>query len=403
MRIAYFDAIGGAAGDMILGSLLDAGLPLADLEGELAKLSLSGYSLRREPARKGAIVATQFHVDIDAPDHDHHDHGAHDAHHGRSLTRIVDVISASALPARVKDRAVQVFQNLGEAEARIHGVALDEVHFHEVGAVDSIVDIVGACIALDLLGIERVFASPLPVGSGTVQTQHGLFPVPAPATLELLARAQVPIIADSVHAEQVTPTGAAILTSLATFERPAMTLDRVGYGAGQADLAIPNVLRVWLGETAGGKQERLTVLETNIDDMNPELYGPVLQRLLDRGALDAYLTPIVMKKGRPGTQIGVLCRPSDRQHLSELLLCETTTMGVRWYEVERCAAARSVEEVETAYGAVAVTVKWLDGRPAAAVPEFEDCRRLAESAGVPVLNVYAAAAAAGQHVLDSVG
>jgi uncharacterized protein (TIGR00299 family) protein len=405
MRVAFFDAVGGAAGDMILGALLDAGLPLDDLERELKKLSLSGYRLSHHKVQKQHIAATQFLVELEADDHHHHDHHSGDDHeaHGRSLAAIERLIGASALSERVKQRALDIFRRLGAAEAKIHGVALAEVHFHEVGAIDSIVDIVGAAIALDLLGIERVYCSPLPLGSGTVQTQHGAYPIPAPATLELLAAAGAPTATSNVVMEQVTPTGAAVLTTVGTFERPAMTIDRVGYGSGEADLAIPNVLRVWLGEVQESGAERLVMLETNIDDMNPELYGHVLERLMIEGALDALLVPVIMKKSRPGVKVEVLCRQADHPRLLDVLMSETSTLGVRLREVSRVAAEREVVQVQTRYGPVSVKIKRWGGRALAAAPEFEETARLAERWNVPAIDVYNEAASAGRALLDPPG
>lgn len=401
MRAAYFDAIGGAAGDMILGALLDAGLSFEDLERELTKLSLPGYRLRRHQVQKQHITATQFLVELEGHDHHHHDHDdvVHGAH-GRSLIEIERLIGGSGLAEQVKQRALDIFRRLGEAEAKIHGVELARVHFHEVGAIDSIVDIVGAAIAFDLLGIEQIYCSPLPLGSGMVQTQHGRYPIPAPATLELLAAAGAPTAPSSISMEQVTPTGAAILTTVATFDRPPMTIDRVGYGSGEADLAIPNVLRVWLGEVQEFEVERLVMLETNIDDMNPELYGHVLDRLMDAGALDALLVPVIMKKSRPGVKVEVLCRQSEYTRLLDVLMLETSTLGVRLGEVSRIAAERQMDRVETRYGPISVKIKRWQGRAVAAVPEFDETARLAERLNVPAIDVYNEALSAGRALLD---
>ena len=407
MRVAYFDAVGGAAGDMILGALLDAGLSLADLERELARLPVSGYRLRQERVRKHHIAATRFLVDVEGEDHHHHQQDApEESGHGRSLADIQNLIDHSELPRGVKHTAKRVFRRLGEAEAKVHGVPVAEVHFHEVGAVDSIVDVVGAVLALDLLGLEGIYSSPLPMGSGTIETRHGVYPLPAPATLELAASARAPLISSAIRSEQVTPTGAAILTTLASFAQPSMRIERVGYGAGQADLSIPNVLRVWIGVRdesgpyEGAGAEELCVLETNIDDMNPELYGHVLDRLLQAGALDALVSQVIMKKGRLGAKIEVLCRPGDQQRLVDLLLRETSTLGVRAGRVVRFAAEREMDRVETPYGTLAVKVKRSNGRAVSAVPEFEDCRRLAEASGTPLIDVYQAGVAAGRLLVD---
>lgn len=401
MNIAYFDAISGAAGDMILGALLDAGLSLDLLQGELAKLPLDGYRLRCERVRKQHIAATQFRVDLEREDLHHHGREpGHGDTGGRPLHTIEDLIAGSGLADRVKQVSLQIFHRLGEAEAKVHGVSIDEVHFHEVGAVDSIVDVVGAAAALDLLGLDEVYCSPLPLGSGTIRTRHGLYPIPAPATLELLATAQAPTVPSAQNAEQVTPTGAAILTCVAVFDRPPMTVDRVGYGSGEADLSIPNVLRVLLGRRTSMTREDVTVLETNIDDMNPQIHGHVLDRLFAAGALDALLVPAIMKKGRPGVKLEVLCRPPDAERVRETLFRETSTLGVRSWTSDRYALERDMEHVSTPYGVVAVKVKRRDGRAVAAAPEYEDCRRLALERDIPLVEIYGAALAAGRALLE---
>lgn len=398
MRVAYFDMIGGAAGDMILGSLLDAGLSLSSLRRELAKLPLGGYRLEAHRVSKQHIAATQFLVRTDAADHHHHEHGTHDAE--RSLKEILALIETSDLSPSVKRRAARIFHRLGEAEAHIHGVPFENVHFHEVGAVDSIVDIVGAAIAIELLDLDALYASPFPLGSGTIETKHGTFPIPAPATVALIAGARAPTMPSAIHMEQVTPTGACILTTLATFEQPPMRVEQVGYGSGEADLTIPNVLRVWIGDTEHPTIERLRVLETNIDDMNPQLYEPVVQRCFESGALDVLLLPGIMKKGRPAIQLSVLCRPADESALVDVLMCETSTLGVRAHGVERYAADRTVDRVDTAYGPVGVKLKTWRGETESVTPEYEDCRRAAANAGVPVTAVYAAALARAQEKLS---
>jgi len=396
MTVAYFDAISGAAGDMILGAFLDAGLSFDDLRAQLASVPLAGYDLRLERVQKRHIAATQFRVNVA---HEDHHHGPNDRGHGRSLGDIEDLIAGSGLPDGVKGLALRIFRRLGEAEASVHGIPLEEVHFHEVGAVDSILDIVGAAAALELLGIERVYCSPLPLGSGTIETQHGLYPIPAPATLELLASAGAPTIPSAQHAEQVTPTGAAILTTVAAFHQPPMTVERVGYGAGEADLSIPNVLRVWIGQPTGAEREKVGVLETNIDDMNPQLYDHVLDRLFAAGALDALLVPVIMKKGRPGVKLEVLCRPADELALAEIVFRETSTLGVRVRTADRIVLDRETQTVSTSHGAIRMKIKRSQGRAIAAMPEYEDCRRLASETGVPLIEVYGAALAAGRSLL----
>jgi uncharacterized protein (TIGR00299 family) protein len=389
VRVAYFDAIGGAAGDMILGALIDAGLDIELLRDEIGKLGLPGVHIRVDRVTKHQISAAQFEVVVDGVEEHLHQH--HHDGHGRSLAEIIALIENSGLSRRTRDRALAIFQRIGIAESKIHGVSPNQVHFHEIGAVDSIVDIVGCSVAVDLLGLDRVYCSPLPTGSGFVRTQHGLYPVPAPATLEILAAAGVPTRPSAVEAEQVTPTGAAVLATLATFQQPAMRPEHVGYGAGHANLEVPNVLRVWIGDSDDEGTERLTVLESSIDDMTPEMSAHVVQRCLEEGALDALLVPVIMKKGRPGVQVQVLCRPDLVERLRQVLIAESPTFGVRWWEVDRFAARRKHGQVETPYGRVGIKVRYGEDGVAQAFPEFEDCRRVAEAAAVPLIQVYRAA------------
>jgi uncharacterized protein (TIGR00299 family) protein len=403
--IAYFDCFSGAGGDMIVGALLDAGLRLDALRDLLATLPLEGYSLRAEPVRKGALGGTQFSVDVergrDQP--------------RRHLSDIQAMIEASGLPPQVKERSSAIFQRLGEAEARVHRQPLDEVHFHEVGAVDSIVDVVGAAAGLFLLGVEAVHCSALPVGTGSRTVAHGWIPLPGPATLELLAASGAPVVPDDQAAELLTPTAAAILTSLASFTRPAMALRHVGYGAGWADLSRPNLLRVWLGEAlaagpsvgagddrAAPADEALLLLETNIDDMSPQVLGYLFDALLADGALDVYCVPITMKKNRPATMLGVLCRVEDGARFQERLLRETTTLGIRLQPVWRHAAARAFRQVETPYGPVRVKLKLLDGAVAAAVPEYDDCLAIARAHALPLQQVIGEAQRAADRAVGGI-
>ncbi|MCS6816939.1 MAG: nickel pincer cofactor biosynthesis protein LarC [Blastocatellia bacterium] len=389
-RTLYFDCFAGASGDMILGALLDLGLDFDALRSELAKLPLRGYELRRSEVRRAHLRGTKFDVWIEGEDHAHA-HGA--GHPHRRLEEIVQIIRASELSERVKRRAEEVFHRLAQAEARAHGCAVEEVTFHEVGAVDSIVDIVGACVGFELLGIERFLASPVHLGRGFLGCAHGRYPVPVPATAELLKGARV--YTSDIEAELVTPTGAALL---ATFcedfgPMPEMRLEGIGYGAGTRDFPdFPNLLRVMLGETrAASGRERLLMLETNLDDASPQILGHVVERALQAGALEAFAVPVVMKKGRLGTLLTLLCRPEDREALLTLLFRETPTLGVRFYEVERRALAREVVSVETPYGPIPVKVATLDGEIVNAAPEFDVCRQAAERHRVPVREVMLAA------------
>lgn len=382
MKIAYFDCIAGASGDMILGALLDAGLPEATLRERLNGLHIPDFELHCRRVQKNGFSAVKVDVQVAnrAP--------------ARHLPEIEAVINQSDVPAPIQEKALAIFRHLGQVEANIHGISREQVHLHELGGTDTIVDVVGALIGLDALGIERVVVSPLPMGRGWVHGAHGPIPLPAPAAVALLKDA--PVVGSDIEAELVTPTGAAILSSVAAAfgPIPPMTLEAIGYGAGGRDLPIPNVLRVLLGRAAApsdAQVETLTVLETNIDDLNPEIYDYVMARLFDGGALDVFLAPIQMKKNRPATLLRVLCRPEAAQTLTEILFAETSTLGVRQHLVTRHCLARSIETVETPYGPVRVKVAHLnDGRKRAA-PEYEDCRRLAQVSGVPLQEIYRAA------------
>ena len=389
MRIVYFDCIAGASGDMILGALLDAGLPEATLREGLAGLGLDDFDLKCHHVLKNGFSATKVDVLVadDVP--------------ARHLSEIEAIITKSSLSPGIKERATAIFRRLGEAEAGIHDTSLDQVHLHELGGVDTIVDVVGALVGLEALGIERVYASPLPMGRGFVRGDHGSIPLPAPATLALLTQGAatgegIPLVGVDLEVELVTPTGAVILSSLATAfgPIPPMTLAAVGYGAGGRDLPIPNVLRLLVGERAtpdGAITETLTSLETNVDDLNPEIYDYVMARLFDAGALDVFLSPIQMKKNRPATLVRVLCQPADADALMAILFAETSTLGVRQQLVTRHCLARTTHTVETPYGSVRVKVASLGDGQVKAAPEYEDCRRLAKASGVPLREVYRAA------------
>jgi uncharacterized protein (TIGR00299 family) protein len=404
-RIAYFDCFSGVSGDMVLGALLHAGLDIAALEAELRKLPLEGWHIHTGIVRRHSIAATRVEVHTsdhaDGPAHTHEHPDDHDAGHShRGLSDVMDIIHRSGLSEPVQRDATRIFARLAEAEAAAHRVATQEVYFHEVGAVDAIVDIVGAAAALHALGVEEVYASPLPVSRGFVRSAHGQMPLPAPGTMELLKG--VPIYPTEGDTELVTPTGAAILTTLAREfgPMPEMVVGAVGYGAGGRDLAErPNMLRVLVGDRPtstdvdGLLRDRVLVLETNLDDQSPESFGYILDRLLDAGALDAYFTPIVMKKGRPGYQLSVLAEPTKADDLAGVVLAETTTFGVRLWEASRRKLAREFVAVDTPYGTVRVKVG-RGGGVEKASPEFEDCRRLAEAARVPLREVYEAATCA---------
>ena len=384
MKVAYFDCVAGASGDMILGALVDAGLPEEVLRARLADLHLEGFELRCRRVMKNGLSATKVDVVVadDVPE--------------RHLSEIEAVIKGSDLPARIQERALAIFKRMCDVEAEIHGTTPDRVHLHELGGVDTIVDVVGTLAGLDALGVERITASPLPMGRGFTRSAHGQIPLPAPASLALLK--DIPITGSELEMELVTPTGAALLSSLAASfgAIPSMTLAAIGYGAGARDLPIPNVLRLLLGEASGehaghGDAETVAVLETNLDDLNPEIYEYVMGRLFQAGALDVFLSPIQMKKNRPGTLLRVICLPGDVTRLTDILFRETSTLGVRHQVMARQSLPRSIREVQTPYGAVRVKVAtWGEGGSKAA-PEYEDCRRLAEQCRVPLRDVFRAA------------
>jgi uncharacterized protein (TIGR00299 family) protein len=391
--LLYVDCFSGISGDMLLGALLDVGLPFETLESELAGLPVGGYRLEMQPRTSHGISGTKLDVvlDDDAPQPERH------------LADILALIGGSDLVPPVQETAAAIFRRLARAEAQVHGTSIEEVHFHEVGAVDSIVDVVGAAIGLHALGIERIHASSLPLGGGTIRTRHGLLPAPAPATLELIAQVGAPTRPAPGDGELVTPTGAGILAELATFAQPPMRVHRVGYGFGTKEFPWPNAVRLWLGESldpaasapkADLLRDEVVVIETNLDDTSPEVLGYSMERLLGAGALDVYFTPIQMKKNRPGTLLGVIAPPDRVEALSELILSETTSLGVRTRRTDRLIAERREDQVETPLGPVRVKLKRLGDRWIAA-PEYEDCARLARERGVPLAEVYRLATSAG--------
>jgi len=402
MRYVFVDCYSGISGDMFLAALLDAGLPLDHLMGQLQQLDLpEKFDIRVRKINKGAIRASLLEIDLGSHDpHASHDHVEEHAHH-RHFRDIQALIEASQLSARVKEITLAVFQHLAEAEARVHGTTIDEVHFHEVGAVDSIIDTVGAAIGLEYFGVDRVYASAVPWSSGQVETQHGSLPLPAPATLELLSMAHAPVVPSAAKVELVTPTGAAILATLATFEQPAMTLAALGTGAGQRDLPWPNILRLIFGESEANAAISMVQIETNIDDMNPQLFGHVMGQLFAAGALDVYYTPIYMKKNRPATMLSVIARRSDEPILARLILEETTTFGMRVQPITRYEAQRSIQTVDTMYGQIPVKLKILDGSVVQAAPEYDACARLAAEQDVPLYQIYTAALQAGKTMVDN--
>jgi uncharacterized protein (TIGR00299 family) protein len=374
--LCYLDAFSGISGDMLVGALADAGADRAAIVDALASLE-TGATLSFDRVKRCGIAATKFHVAVE------------EARSHRHLPHILKMIEKAALPERAKQNAAAVFQRLGEAEAAVHQTPIEKVHFHEVGAADSIADIVGACLAFELLGVTAIVSSPLNVGSGTAQTAHGILPVPAPATAALLRGK--PVYSEGPAAELTTPTGAALAVTLARDfgVLPPMKIARTGYGAGDHDFpGRANVLRVILGEETGATEATtIAVLEANIDDLSPQILAYAMDRLLEKGALDVTLQPIEMKKGRPGTLLRVLARPEDREELAQTIFAETSTLGLRTYTAERRVQARRWVDVETPHGMVRMKVS-SDG---AYAPEFEDCRRIARESGVPLKHVIAEA------------
>jgi len=412
MKTIYFDCFSGASGDMILGALVDAGVEIGALERELGKLELGDVHLRSEVVDRSGISARKVDVVVGglverehgrvaaADGHHHGDHHHHDVGGGRHLGEILDLISASSLSDTVREKASRIFSSLGRAEAKIHGTTPENVHFHEVGAADAIVDVVGACIGLELLGIERVVCSRVNVGGGTVSFSHGTYPVPAPATLELLSG--VPVYSGEVQKELVTPTGAAILSTLSESfgPLPEMRVDAIGYGAGFRDVQNhPNVLRAIVGEVqepAGSihKGDRIAVIEAAIDDVPPEALGFFVERALAEGALDVYYTPIQMKKNRPGVALTLLAERGDLDRMVRLVFRETTTIGVRYREVARRILDRESVTVETSVGPIRIKVARLDGEIVNAAPEYDDCRDAALRSGAALREVQALAISA---------
>jgi uncharacterized protein (TIGR00299 family) protein len=419
MRIAYLECFSGMSGDMFLGALVDAGLPPQALQDMVAALNV-GARLEILRVMRSGISAMKVDVWIDGhkdlpreehanedqhSEHSHHDDASsadhalphehsHSHDQGRGLTEIRQIISAAPISATAKKTAIAIFEALGRAEAKIHDTSIDDVHFHEVGAVDAMVDIICAAVGAEALGVDEIICSPLNVGGGTVKCVHGTFPVPAPATVELLAGA--PVYSSGVQAELVTPTGAAIVKTLASrfASFPEMTIQKSGYGAGSRDFpGHPNVVRLTIGEMASialasqTASETITILEANLDDLNPQVFGYVMDRLLEEGALDAFAMPVQMKKNRPGTLLTILCKPEDASKFAQLLFTETTTLGVRRREEMRQTLSRRWENVETPWGEVRIKIGSMNGTVTNYAPEYEDCRRIAAKNHVPLKQV----------------
>lgn len=435
MRILYYDPFSGISGDMNLGALIDIGVPKDYLIKELKKLKVSGYTIEVVEDNRKGITGTKVTVKLDSDDsHEHHHHDAiehnhshnhqehihnhehghnhnhdhnhhhevnnqeghtHEHHEHRNLEAVENIIRNSELSENVKNLSIKMFLKVAEAEAKIHGKPLQEVHFHEVGALDSIIDIIGSAVCLDYLKVDKVLSSSVELGGGFVKCAHGLFPVPAPATAEILKG--IPVKLGAVNKETTTPTGAAILAATVDefTDKKEFIVNKIAYGIGQRDTVIPNVLRVYLGEIQeasvdkkGLLEEEALILECNIDDMSPELYDYTMEKLFTLGAMDVFLTPIIMKKGRPGIKLSVLCSKEKEVEVTRTILRETTTLGVRKYQVEKSMLEREFSTIETSFGEVRVKTSILNGEKLKAKPEYDDCKRLAKENNVPITLIY---------------
>lgn len=380
MRIAYFDCFSGISGDMVLGAMLDAGVDIESVKRELMKLYLDGYEIRVSKVDRNGLAGTKVDIVVDKEKH------IHSANYGD----IKKIIEKSGLSERIKNDSIRIFKRIAEAEAKIHNTPIDNIHFHEVGAVDSIIDVVGAAVCIDLLAIDEIISSPVNTGSGTVKTEHGLLPVPAPAAAEMLRG--FPFYSSDIKFELATPTGVGIITVMAKEFNlmPLMKTTAIGYGAGSSNfLNLPNVLRIVIGETYNPLEcDSVIVIESNIDDMNPQFYDHIIDRLFEGGALDVFLTPIIMKKNRPAVKISILADKDNTDRLADILLKETTSFGLRMHSVGRIKLEKEIKTIETEYGNVKVKIGKRGGRTINIAPEYEDCKRIAKERGVPIMEVY---------------
>ena len=378
MKTAYFDCFSGISGDMIIGALIDLGLDADLLKKELRKLNLKGYKITAKKIIKNGIASTKFDVVIKHQ----HNHGE------RNLKEINKIINNSKLNNEIKNTIKKIFHKIAVAEAKIHDKSINQIHFHEIGAIDTIIDVAGAVIGLKKLGIEKIYCSNLNVGTGFVKFSHGKFPVPAPATAEILKN--VPVYNNNIEVELVTPTGAAIIKTLASKfgEMPAIKIEKIGYGAGTKELEQPNVLRVFLGDADEIQNETINIIETNIDNMNPEIYPYVIDKLIGNGALDAYLTSIIMKKGRPAIKLTVLCDIENTDKLSNIIFDETTTIGLRIYPIKKIKLDREIKKIKTKYGNIKIKISKLNDKIKNTMPEYEDCVRVARNKKIPLKRVY---------------
>jgi uncharacterized protein (TIGR00299 family) protein len=378
MKIAYFDCFSGVSGDMILGALIDAGLDIRELESELGKLKISGYRLKAEKTARNGISGTKVNVDIT------------EQNVKRGLKDIVGIVEQSDLDDDIKDLSKKAFKELAMVEAKIHGRDIEEIHLHEAGGLDSIIDVVGSFIGIKKLGIDAVYSSKIHVGTGFVECQHGVLPVPAPATLAMLKG--IPIYSRGIEAELATPTGVCVLKTLSkSFGiMPEMKVEKIGYGAGSRELETPNLLRVYIGEAEGGEYEEdeVIVVETNVDNMNPEILAYASESLLKQGALDVFMTPVFMKKDRPGTMVSVVTTQEKLDEILSVMFTEITTLGVRLHRLERRKLSREVVSVKTRFGEIEVKIAKIGNQIKNIAPEYESCKEIAVKQGIPLKNVY---------------
>jgi uncharacterized protein (TIGR00299 family) protein len=392
MKVLYYDCFSGISGDMNLGALVDLGVDPEYLKSELKKLKLENFKVEFKTDQRKGITGTKAHVLImekkgkSKTDHDQH-------HHSRNLNDIKKIINQSSLNDFVKAKSLDIFQRVAEAEAKIHNKSIDEIHFHEVGAIDSIVDIVGAAICIDYLKPDEIISSSVEVGGGFVKCEHGIFPVPAPATAEILKN--IPVKSGAVQSETTTPTGAAILATMVNefTDKIQFTIHKTGYGIGSKDFDIPNVLRVHMGELPGQSESGEEIhpaylIECNIDDMNPEMYGHIMDLLFENGADDVFITPIIMKKARPASKLSVLCSPEIGSEITNILLTHTTSFGVRKQKVDKIVLKREFQKIMTKYGPVTLKTAIYKGKKLKSKPEYEECIRLAKENNIPVHLIY---------------
>ncbi|TET94296.1 nickel pincer cofactor biosynthesis protein LarC [Candidatus Aerophobetes bacterium] len=389
MRAAYFDCFSGISGDMVLGALVDLGWPVEELKRELDKLDLFGYRIEAKKVAKRGIFSTQIKI------------RATEEKKERTLEDILSILDKSKLEEKIKERSRAIFTKIASVEAKIHGKDVQKIHFHELGGLDTIIDVVGAVAGMNYLGVEKVYSSPLPLGKGFVKCSHGILPVPAPATLELLK--EVPVYGSDIEAELVTPTGAAIISNLAENfgQMPPMKIEHIGYGAGQRDLPIPNLLRVSIGVIRKAYEEDVvSLIQTNIDDMNPELYEHIVDRLFHEGALDVFLTPIQMKRTRPATMLSVIADEEKMEKMLEIIFDETTTLGIRISKIKRRKLNRENRKVSTKYGKIEVKIGKHDGVVKNISPSYEECRKIATHLKIPLKKVYQEAKQAAFDLLE---